>query len=140
MKRCSKCHVEKPLDEFNYDKNGKFQRKAYCKVCVSIYNADKYKENYDPIVSRERNIKNKYNISLEEYNILFEKQKGFCAICYRHQTEFKRRLAVDHSHSTGEVRSLLCNNCNTALGLMNEDVNRLQSAINYLRNKNKPSK
>lgn len=47
-----------------------------------------------------------------ERNVLFVKQKGCCAICGKHQREFKRRLNVDHNHKTGQVRGLLCYRCN----------------------------
>jgi len=64
---------------------------------------------------------------------MFEEQKGCCVICGRHQTEFKTRLAVDHNHKTGEVRGLLCRPCNAGIGLFNENLSRLENAINYLK-------
>lgn len=42
----------------------------------------------------------------------FKKQKGCCAICGKHQREFKRRLSLDHSHKSGQLRGLLCYRCN----------------------------
>lgn len=64
-------------------------------------------------------------------------QGGVCAICKkpeRHRSNGPKvkRLAVDHDHTTGEVRGLLCNNCNRALGLFGDDVTALQAAIDYL--------
>jgi hypothetical protein len=47
---------------------------------------------------------------------MFEDQKGCCGICKRHQSEFKKRLGVDHNHSTGKIRKLLCDRCNLGLG------------------------
>lgn len=58
-----------------------------------------------------------YSITAQEYNFLFEKQQGCCDICGTHQTELKRRLAVDHCHTTGSIRGLLCTSCNTHLGI-----------------------
>lgn len=57
-----------------------------------------------------------YGITLEKYNELFTQQEGCCAICKKHQINFKRQLAVDHCHTTGIVRKLLCGSCNTHLG------------------------
>jgi len=74
-----------------------------------------YKENYNKKI--ERDYYQKYGISLTEYNSLFEEQKGCCYICGKHQLEFKRKLAVDHDHITGQIRSLLCLSCNAHLGI-----------------------
>lgn len=73
-----------------------------------------------------------YGISLVQYNELFLKQSGKCAICKRHASEFKKALAVDHNHETGMVRALLCTNCNTALGKFQESPALLKMAIEYL--------
>jgi len=48
----------------------------------------------------------------KERAILFKQQKGRCAICGKHQNEFKRRLNLDHNHTTGQIRGLLCYYCN----------------------------
>lgn len=78
----------------------------------------------------------KYEIGPEEYDRLFAEQKGLCAICgqpertaYREGT---RRLAVDHSHATGAIRSLLCSNCNNGLGRFDDDPALLRAAADYL--------
>lgn len=72
-------------------------------------------------------------------------QRECCAICHRHWTIcavakhsryeiiFLQHLYVDHDHSTGKVRGLLCNNCNTAIALLNEDPDRMESAKEYVR-------
>jgi hypothetical protein len=75
----------------------------------------------------------KYNITLIEYNKLFKKQKGCCAICKKHQSLFKRSLAIDHNHETGVIRDLLCSNCNHMLGHSFENLNVLETAIKYLK-------
>ena len=61
-------------------------------------------------------LKYEYGITLDDYNKMFNEQEGKCAICQRHQNELKKILYVDHDHKTGEVRGLLCKNCNVALG------------------------
>lgn len=71
-----------------------------------------------------------YNV---DYNKLFIEQNGCCKICKRPQTEFKKKLAVDHCHITGKTRGLLCNNCNTILGHAKDNIKTLQNAIKYLK-------
>lgn len=72
----------------------------------------------------------KFGITVEQYDALLAAQKGACAICS--QPPGKRRLAVDHCHTTKAVRGLLCVNCNTAIGKLNDDPVILQRAIDYL--------
>lgn len=74
-----------------------------------------------------------YGITQEQYDELFVKQKGKCKICGRHQLTLKARLAVDHNHETGKVRSLLCTNCNSAIGLVSEDITVLKKMIKYIK-------
>lgn len=83
---------------------------------------------------REQHLWEKYKISIDDYNSLFEIQKGRCAICGTHQTDLKRVLCVDHDHATGKVRGLLCSNCNHGLGQFRDSVGFLASAIKYLEN------
>jgi len=63
-------------------------------------------------------IRAKYNMSETDYDVMFHSQGGKCAVCGRHQKEFRRRLNVDHDHSNGHVRGLLCTRCNTLVGLL----------------------
>jgi hypothetical protein len=73
-----------------------------------------------------------YNIGLDEYEQLFAKQLGVCAVCGNEPS--KEALCVDHDHTTGEIRGLLCRKCNTLLGMANEQIKVLESAIRYLKN------
>lgn len=81
----------------------------------------------------KRNLGLLYGITPEDYDAMFAAQKGRCAICRRHQTEFKRRLAVDHNHDTDEVRSLLCGDCNGGLGMFFESPKLLERVAAYPR-------
>ena len=78
-----------------------------------------------------------YGISLREFQDLFARQGGVCAICGQPETASKGgrkpRLSIDHDHETGEIRGLLCNRCNTGLGLFLDDPDYLLTAIAYLR-------
>ncbi len=70
-----------------------------------------------------------YGLSREEYRRLLEEQNGVCAVC---KLPSRRALCVDHCHATRQVRGLLCDKCNTALGLLGDDVRRLLAAVAYL--------
>lgn len=86
-----------------------------------------YKKNKKKIAGNTR--KSAYGITHEEYDSKMKKQKGRCAICKRKM----KRPDVDHSHKTGKVRDLLCHGCNTFLGLAQESIQVLSTAIKYLR-------
>jgi len=72
-----------------------------------------------------------YNIGLSDYNVLLKEQKGKCKICGKEQ-QGDRALSVDHDHITGEIRGLLCRNCNSVIGFCKEDVIILERVIDYL--------
>jgi hypothetical protein len=72
-----------------------------------------------------------YGLTLEDYDALLKAQDGLCAIC--HKPERKNpSLSVDHNHITGKVRGLLCDRCNRVLGAVEDTVEILRSAIDYL--------
>lgn len=96
----------------------------------SLNNPDKRKE-----IDVRHRLKSLYGITVDQFNQLFEKQNGCCAICGRHQSEFKRSLAVDHDHKTGEVRGLLCFTCNRVLGMFYDDPVKFLRAADYLISK-----
>lgn len=76
-----------------------------------------------------------YGITPEDWDNLYKKQGGRCAICGIHQSELKRKLYIDHCHKTNVVRGLLCNNCNRALGELQESPELLRKAADYLEDK-----
>lgn len=91
-----------------------------------LENPEKHKE-----CGRRSHLKTKYNITLEQYNELFQQQKGECAICGIHQSKLKQVLYVDHNHLTNQVRGLLCPECNTYIGYINEDPALVYKMIEY---------
>lgn len=72
----------------------------------------------------------------DEYQSMLSVQKGLCAICGKEETSTirgkVRQLAVDHCHTTGKIRGLLCGNCNRALGLLKEEPDRVKSMLKYI--------
>ena len=78
----------------------------------------------------------KYGITVEEYKNSYKEQNGLCAICGNSPKQKGWRLSVDHNHNTGKFRGLLCGNCNSALGMVDDNIEILQNMITYL-NKHK---
>lgn len=74
-------------------------------------------------------LERRYGITGAEYDMMFAAQQGACAIC---GVTSDRALHVDHDHTTGRVRALLCFNCNIMLGYAHEDTSILRAAIEYL--------
>ena len=89
-------------------------------------------DTYDYWKRRDLDLQYKYNITLEQYRILLNKQGNKCAICSKVLTN-TFTTHVDHSHRTGKVRGILCVGCNHVLGKMKDSVELLQRAINYLQ-------
>lgn len=91
----------------------------------------------DPVKARDQwhswALKTKYGITLDDYNVMLAEQGGVCAICGGNSLQGKTRLHVDHCHTTGEVRSILCGKCNGGLGLFMDDPDLLEAAAAYLR-------
>lgn len=85
---------------------------------------------------RGKDFRKKYGIGFAEYEKLLEQQNGVCACCGRGETKIQngavRLLSVDHDHTTGDVRGLLCGNCNMAIGYAGDDIEILRKAIAYL--------
>lgn len=118
-KTCSSCRAEKPKTAFyKAPKNGD-GRSSHCKACMDR-------------AQRDRTLRRKYGISAGEYATLAAAQNGLCRICLNPPPPEQRGLVVDHCHSTGAVRGLLCNNCNALLGMAADDATRLRRAIDYL--------
>lgn len=81
----------------------------------------------------ERYIWKTYKLEASRYYQMLKNQDFQCAICYRCQTTDARRLAIDHCHKTDKIRGLICQSCNTALGLLQESTSVVSSALSYLQ-------
>ena len=96
-------------------------------------------ENYRPhnwvgLDKQDAHIRRTYGITLEQYKELLVLQNNGCAICGRIEEPDGRRLAIDHCHATGDVRGILCNNCNNGLGSFGDSIDGMLRAIEYLKN------
>lgn len=136
QKYCPKCKKIKLLEEFNKS-NGDFS--PHCTLCCrelskKYYNpkknSEKYNDNKDAV--RDDRLKRKFGITLNEYNEKLFSQEEQCAICGKSVENNGKALAVDHNHNTGEVRGLLCNNCNVAVGFVDENIDIARKMIKYL--------
>jgi hypothetical protein len=94
------------------------------------YALNKVKMNKQGRVNR---LKKYFGITVEQYNFILDKQNGCCNMCKKHHSEFKRALAVDHDHSTGLIRGLLCHSCNRGLGYLHDNIDTLINGIEHLK-------
>lgn len=78
-------------------------------------------------------LKKNYKISLDEYKQLVIDQNHKCAICKTDEVSLPKNLSVDHDHSTGKVRGLLCQHCNLGLGHFKDNIDLLLEAVKYLK-------
>jgi len=102
--------------------------------------ADKIKRQSEEFKKKRKNndLIRKFGINLQQYELILDQQGGKCAICNSHSCKSGRKFAVDHNHETGQVRGLLCQNCNTALGRFQDSQELLLTAISYLQTHNNP--
>lgn len=90
------------------------------------------------IQQRKSHIKIKYNLTWESYTELYNSQKGKCKICETpvklmgSNAEHSEVARIDHSHRTGKIRGILCNECNKGLGSFKDNIKSLKNAISYL--------
>lgn len=111
MKTCPGCGEDRPLDQYRKARRSKDGLQWWCKECQRAAEQRSY-------------VKKQYGITLDEYRAL--KESG-CAVCGSHH-----RLAIDHCHTTGRVRGVLCMGCNIAVGQAGDDPERLRSLAEYL--------
>jgi hypothetical protein len=120
MKQCKKCGTNKPLTEYGNKTDESDGLHLYCKICVNgEYDSTKYKKY---------KLNKHYGITPKQYDNMLTDQQGKCAVC----GDIMTQPHVDHCHTTGKVRGLLCINCNQGLGKFKDDTNKLQHAIDYL--------
>jgi Autographiviridae endonuclease VII len=140
MLTCNECGRELPEENF-YANRTAYPHRGFdtkCKECRRRYISE-WRKTVSPLkargvdrrISRDRHLQKKYGLSPGEYDAMLLAQGSVCGICRREQRG-DRHLAVDHNHETGEIRGLLCNPCNAALGLF-DDGELFEAAIEYLR-------
>lgn len=118
-KVCTKCGHLKSLDEYSYNPLGKGKRKSWCKLCSASHNKIFHR-------CKDGTRKKKKTVVVPPDTV--------CEICGRKPGEIK--MCRDHNHRTGNRRGWLCNFCNMAIGLLQEDIPRFTKAITYLEKYN----
>lgn len=161
MKQCSQCGVEKEHSVFCIDRRVKDGLSSQCKECHNLYGQSKKGRVYNKVATkkyrqtkkgkaaayratriqqkkhpeklREYAIKYNYNLSPTQYKAIWDNQEGLCAICKVQLSSLSlKAVHVDHDHSSGKVRGILCNCCNLGLGQFRDSILYLDAAKRYL--------
>lgn len=156
-KKCASCKKNLDLCEYGKKKTHKDSLSTECRDCSAARGRENrrrkklglpsLREEYikrqeskyglpykHPDYSYAKNISIKFGMDLLEYNKMFEKQRGCCAICGDHQSVLKHKLHIDHNHNNMKIRGLLCRPCNTAIGLLKDNTEVIREALNYVTN------
>ena len=132
---CRVCKKQKNLlDEYYLSRRDPTKKSSYsyeCKECT-VKRTVEYNREHSTSV-RSQYLKRNYGLTFEEFEAMLSDQDNCCAICKSTKPLGRhKRFNVDHHNKTGNVRGLLCSNCNTALGLVNDNIHTLKSMIEYL--------
>lgn len=133
---CSTCRTFKNKEQFA--KHSRYARgyQYSCKECANSKRQQWRRDNPERTkeVMRRHHRKNLYGLSDRDYMILGLTQDWKCAVCFTDIEDLEGRdLDVDHDHSTGKIRGLLCGSCNKGLGCFKDSIELLELAIKYLK-------
>jgi hypothetical protein len=151
IRKCDKCKQPKSLDEFAWNNKAKSIKAYSCRPCMTIYAKNRYQLKKEEIKQKHRiyynkvrlvaikrtrdtELKKKFSITRDILNSMIDRCGNMCEICGASPTN-GRGLAIDHNHSTGIVRGLLCFRCNSAIGQLKADVTTLNisNALEYIK-------
>jgi len=158
IKKCAECGIEKSTTEFYLSRRKK--PVGRCKVCCRKRHRELWHKNRDFMhqyhrryrkehpekrwdkvhpdrarnlqqrCGRKYRLKFEFGITLEEYDRMFKLQEGKCYLCHIPQSSLKNRLCIDHDHTTGKIRHLLCHKCNRGLGVV--EIIGVDKIVSYL--------
>lgn len=144
LKTCFKCKTAKPVESFGKNRSRSNGIGCYCRECRKLLQKNYYKKNPEKFKTyrnknlkaadlhkHKSNLKVSFGIDVAAYENQYIKQLGACAICSGQNLSGKR-LAVDHDHTSGKIRGLLCTTCNTGLGQFKDSIDLLERAATYL--------
>lgn len=164
---CNVCGAYKLWAEYHTDKTGTQGKASGCKECRNTRRRERWTENHNGCVDKQREtrealegealasflynqfdnkLKRTFNIDAKQYQEMYDKQRGLCALCFEPETKIHhksgevQRLAVDHDHkccprvaSCGKcIRSLLCYSCNLVLGKVEQKPELAKRFADYL--------
>lgn len=148
LKQCNTCREWQPRGNFNKDSGSpdgkhytcrpcriKYRRQQEVKDRVSAYNKRYALENPELMREKDRrnSLKRFWNMTVEQFDALKQKQGGTCAFCPKTESSPVKNLCIDHDHATGKIRGLLCDNHNRAMGLFKDSIEDMEKAIQYLK-------
>ena len=131
MKKCSSCQEEKPFEEFNKSKSGKFGLHNQCRPCTKLWQPSPEALKVRRETSRAFNRLKATGFTPEDFKEKLDEQGGVCAICGT-DNPGKLDFCADHDHANGNKRGVLCRKCNSGLGHFNDDPEVIAKAIQYL--------
>lgn len=147
-KTCRKCGELKPAKDFSIMKDSADGLYSYCKQCKAAMVRDYTQRNGEVVrekarkrnatpkgrlATRKSNLKQSFRMTKTQFDQTWREQGKSCAICHTRRERNEKAFAVDHDHSTGVIRGILCHRCNRALGLADDNTELLKSAATYLR-------
>ena len=122
--RCPGCDREKPDTEFCRDRNSKTGRAFYCKGCHNERTRASVRRHGG---ARHYHLRQRYGVGAADVEELKRAQRGLCAVC-----RTAAATQVDHDHTTGKIRGILCLHCNAGMGAFEDDPGIILRAIEYL--------
>lgn len=137
-KVCRLCSRDLPRNAFRELVNPRGVLRSRCRECDGEWSRNHQREPAVRARGHALHTVRKFGMGPGEYQTLWLEQGGVCAICGEPETRVAKaggattRLAVDHDHVTGEVRGLLCHDCNIGVGMFNDDPAAMAKAIAYL--------
>lgn len=140
-RKCNRCGETKAPDLFfRLYRRSRIRLQNICKTCQVKKHKEYCERNKEDrrLYKRRSDLKKKYGLTIEAYNEMLVAQEFSCAICrepekYSTSNSPDPVLAVDHDHITNKVRGLLCSQCNQAVGKFKDDIEIMESAIEYLK-------
>lgn len=131
-RQCARCGLTKERSEFPKSTKNRTRIYSWCKTCKNAKMKEYRELDKDSWLSNH--MKRTFGITLVEYKEMLAKQNGRCAICkIKKPGSNFGRMEIDHCHTTGKVRGLLCHNCNAGLGHFIDNVELLSVAIEYVK-------
>lgn len=132
MKTCSKCGETKPLEEFAVHNRHRDGRQAYCRECKRKHDRERRRSRE---YRQNEHLRAKYGITLDDFRAMADAQGHRCAVCGTDKPGGRSGVwNVDHDHETGEIRGLLCWDCNAGIGKLGDTLAGVMRAADYLRN------
>ena len=136
-KMCNRCKTYKLMPEFAINKKSIGGRKSICKVCSNDAQKALYKRRReeDPeahtLKLRKQTLKKGYGLTLDDFDRMLQEHNHVCAVCGKPES-FRENLTIDHCHTTGKIRGLLCTNCNSGIGKLGDTSVAVLKAVVYL--------